>query len=611
MSYSRFSTLLLLLGIILVSVFPINAQDTTHPPITTENVNQLTEINRLGRGRVTDVAWSPDGQMLAIGGGAGVWLYSSDYDVVSLLEGEIMAVYWLADSRRLLTVNFRVLTLWDVETQSIIMTTELDGSTPREVAISPDGTQLAIASGRAVRLVDLETLEVTNQLEGHSGSVNAVVWLSDLELLSADSHGNLMHWNAVEGTSINTQELGTGIETIRVSPTGTLLAFGFTTGEFRIVEAQTQNILISTDPTPDLLTEIAWSPDGTSLAVARNSGNVEIWDSAGGQMTAVIEVFTEEGRAFQFSIAWTSESDRLVVATEVEVALFDAATGFYIRPIDQFSIDSFDVTWSPDSAYLGATWAAPPPNDKIAVWDVDSGELLSLVDHASLGMWLADSQSFVYIDQATQPIQFKVWRMDEAAAPNLPDLSGYQRVFVSPDGTFFAALTGPEAIEIHDLNVDFTLTIQPEVPAFTVGWSPNSSYFLTIGAGTFVLWDTISGEIAQTIETAANMDFAFSPDESRLAISNGEDQFEVWDIDSGELLQTVQTPYQFRFLEWSPQGDLVLINHIDGMSFWSTETWEEVFNFEASGRARWSPDGTMIAASGSDGIIWIWGIPTP
>ena len=45
--------------------------------ITPENVSQVEELMRLGEGTIEEIAWSPDGTMLAAAGSIGIHLYDS------------------------------------------------------------------------------------------------------------------------------------------------------------------------------------------------------------------------------------------------------------------------------------------------------------------------------------------------------------------------------------------------------------------------------------------------------------------------------------------------------------------------------------------------------
>ena len=54
---------------------------------------------RLGKGWISELAYSPDGTRLAVGGGIGIWLYDTATDQeVSLLTGHRGSVYSVAFS---------------------------------------------------------------------------------------------------------------------------------------------------------------------------------------------------------------------------------------------------------------------------------------------------------------------------------------------------------------------------------------------------------------------------------------------------------------------------------------------------------------------------------
>src|SRR5688500_2660203 len=72
----RIAVILLTL-ILLTSTFT-QAQETSRPVITAENADQLTVIETLGRGRVTDAGWTADGETLVVASATGLWLYDAD-----------------------------------------------------------------------------------------------------------------------------------------------------------------------------------------------------------------------------------------------------------------------------------------------------------------------------------------------------------------------------------------------------------------------------------------------------------------------------------------------------------------------------------------------------
>lgn len=66
----------LLTVVMLLCLVPAGAaQDGGRQVITPDSANQMVELIRLGRGSTEYVAYSPDGQTIAVASTIGVWLY--------------------------------------------------------------------------------------------------------------------------------------------------------------------------------------------------------------------------------------------------------------------------------------------------------------------------------------------------------------------------------------------------------------------------------------------------------------------------------------------------------------------------------------------------------
>jgi hypothetical protein len=46
--------------------------------ISLENVKEMQEVARWGKGTISEVAWSPDGELLAVGSYIGVFIYDTE-----------------------------------------------------------------------------------------------------------------------------------------------------------------------------------------------------------------------------------------------------------------------------------------------------------------------------------------------------------------------------------------------------------------------------------------------------------------------------------------------------------------------------------------------------
>jgi WD40 repeat protein len=160
------------------------------PIIRADNVREIEEIARFGHGQIFNAAWSPDGNIIALAGSVGIWLYDAhDLDAAPrLLEGHTQIV--------------------------------------RDVAFHPDGRLLASAGNDStIRLWDVSTGEEQHVLRGHQDVVLNVTFSPDGQLIaSAGSDPSVRLWDVETGTERNILTTAGDIYSLSFNPSGTLLA---------------------------------------------------------------------------------------------------------------------------------------------------------------------------------------------------------------------------------------------------------------------------------------------------------------------------------------------------------------------------------------------------
>ena len=120
------------------------------------------------------------------------------------------------------------------------------------------------------------------------------------------------------------------------------------------------------------LLSIAWSPDGSKLAL--------LWSTENGWMAQIVAVDTldvvltlnEAQRGLYYPQILWSPLDDLLAITHIDVELRNASSGRFVRqlPSDYAEVD--DIAWRPDGTQLATTSVRT-----LEVWDVQTGALLN------------------------------------------------------------------------------------------------------------------------------------------------------------------------------------------------------------------------------------------
>jgi WD40 repeat protein len=200
----------------------------------------------------------------------------------------------------------------------------------------------------------------------------------------------------------------------------------------------------------------------------------------------------------------------------------------------------------------------------------------------------------------------------------------------STDGNFLATYITPTVgILIWDVEherISKILVAQKDDPRehnFSLVWSPNNQYLVTVGTLPARVWDVSEGEVlfeapyltysailgqgyfARTTRLAA-----WSPDSHYLAIPN-DNLVRVYDTTSWEEVQTLETELGEIFgLDWSSTGILAAIGQSQSVGLWDTSTWQTIASPERdvamtnTRSLRWSPDGSILALGTSEIELW-------
>jgi WD40 repeat protein len=487
----------------------------------------------------TSVAFSPDGQSLALaGGGAGVVLYAARTgELRSTLPGLAGPSYDLAfsaDGRWLAAGSTQQAAVWDVPGKTLARTLPAEGEV-WHVAFSPDGAQLALASGSAVQVVETATGNVVRSLPTSSLVLNVAFGVGTPNaVLRAVDIGQAYAWDAGSGAALATAGSPlsgfTGpVQGLAFLPDGALLSSELDTLRVWDVAGQAS---ARAWPVP-AQGRPALSPDGRQVAsgfcdvppaeasadnAAPCSANrVGVWDTASGALVRSLTVHTNTVNA----VAYSPDGRWLASAgNDGLVALWDTAQGSLAYTLTLHTAAVAAVAFTPDSQTL----ASGGYDGQVILWDVATPTELGQAGTPRSQLRIGTDAAPVYTlafspdgtllatGSAAPDSQVRLWRIaDGAADPNpLAELAGHlgdiRALAFHPSGQWLVsggapAPTGPDDETVRVWSVTSTggalaQSLRPHVGAvFALAFSADGRTLAAGGAdGVVAVWDVSAGE---------------------------------------------------------------------------------------------------------------------
>lgn len=322
------------------------------------------------RGGIFDVAWSPDGTMLA-SRGTDFNIIVSDVELESrlhTLEGHrarVEQITWSPDSITLASSSEREVIVWNIQAGERLLTSPAQGT----LAWSPDGTTLASSSDREIVLWDTRAGERLRTLLARGD----FAWSPDGESIAAESRKSdkeIVVLDIETGEQLQMlQGHDTGIDGMAWSPTGTTLA-SFSSGQLIVWNPITSERLYDLPIGENVINihAITWSSDGKQLAVISFEDTYEhsfsVWNVDSGEQAYKLRIPIREtvrSSGPTLSPDWRG----LAKSYRGQVTIWNAESGQLWGILGGNTLPISGGTWSPDGETL-----ATISRDNVILWDL-------------------------------------------------------------------------------------------------------------------------------------------------------------------------------------------------------------------------------------------------
>ncbi len=294
---------------------------------------------------IVAVAYSPDGNWIAVSGYREVLLHKSDgSELVARLVGvsdRIQSIVFSPDGKLMAAVGgtparFGEVQIWDLETHQLKKSLTVSSDTLFGASFSPDGSKLAFGcADNTIRIVDVQSGKELQKMTHHDNWVFGTAFSVDgkrLVSVGRDRAVKIMDVNT--GAFIeNLNQLRGELDCVARHPKKDIVLVGgadrlpllYMMTRPRAMRVGEESTLIRQfEKQPGKIVTAAFRPDGQKIAVGGAANEVAIYNTEDGQKTASLTGF--EGEIY--TLSFNPKGDRLAVAGfDGKVRIYDPETG--------------------------------------------------------------------------------------------------------------------------------------------------------------------------------------------------------------------------------------------------------------------------------------------
>ncbi len=532
---------------------------------------------RLGKGGINVMQFSPDGTLLAVGGNIGVWLYDAKTGKeISLFPGACQSLAFSPDGRFLANggggnvggsgrYHGKEVQLWEVSTGKRV-----------PFAKSPSAASALLFSEDGKTLISLgDWGDTIGDLNIETGEMNLKTFRERPKDRAYSESYALTHDKlAVGGVSGKVQ-----------------LWDPIYSGQFEQEDIQVE--MFFEMGKNDHILGLAFSPNGSQLAIGSVNTTVLLWDTTGNNEPIILRKHTGRASALGYSpvLAFSPNGKMLASGdTENTVQLWDTGTGKLLATLTGHINNITALTFSPD----GSTLASASADGAVLFWNTETNNPLPIHisdhTHTQRGMAILKDSNMLASVAYNGIITF--WDLKTQRKANF-QTKGHcdvlQTLAFSSDGTKLA-IAHQQRIQLTDVRTGrelarLTVTKDRIVSAMAV--SPDGKTVALGSSGEIRLWNTDTGKMLNMAFTDIPLPMMsqistiiFSLDGKKLVSGDLQGKVQIWDVKTGDELTNfligdgINDPMDNGILS------MFLKNRITALAFSADESLLAVGNFE-------------------------------
>ena len=369
------------------------------------------------------------------------------------------------------------------------------------------------------------------------------------------------------GTKTVTSKItvGTRPTAVAFSPDGTSVAIGGADGRAGLWSIRNEDELVAFPGSKSAVIAIALAPGGSELATGNVDGTAAVWHAGGFELARL-----QPPEAITYG-AWAPGRLAYTDATGVGFVTWPG-----LKALAPLRLLATGAPVGSEGGQLSrngtlADWYTPTG---VQIWNTREGRLLRTLP-AGVAPAIAfsdDSARVGYFDPASpmRVIDIASGRTLKLAGPQPACAGGWRWAVFSPDGRFISAATL---------------------------------------CGAVIVWNADSGRRISKFNTGVTISLTdFSSDDLHLAVGGQDGTTTIWNVRTGRPVHVFAGPTEsVGVVEYTPNGKLLVVTSFDGDGrIWDSATGTLLRIVPHAGDAFISPDGGFVAAGDQYGVVRIF-----